>query len=113
MNNRNLILIVMLLTFAVVSTGCVAGPWTFREYVDDWSAGVYADNTYIGTIVYMFVWPIGTWLGAVVDGIVFNNVAWWGSDVWDGKGTTTKHTNAPNGKGMEGKKNGIMEQPNL
>ncbi len=114
MKNRNLILIVMLLSFAVVSTGCVAGPWTFREYVDDWSANVYADNSYIGTVVYMFVWPIGTWLGSIVDAVVFNNVAWWGNDVWTGKGTTYDHKNdnCPNGRtNAEGNK--IMEQPKL
>jgi hypothetical protein len=113
MKNRNLVLIVMLLVFAVVSTGCVAGPWTFREYVDDWAAGVYSDNTLLGTVVYIFVWPIGSWLGMIVDAVVFNNVAWWGADLWNGTGTTYDHKNAPNGKNNKPGTNKIMEQPQL
>ena len=109
---RNVVLVVMLLAFAVVSTGCVAGPWTFRETVDDWSANVYADNTLVGTLVYMFVWPIGTWLAAILDMIVFNNVAWWGQDLWDGTGTTFNHEKAPNGR-TNTPGNKLMEQPNL
>jgi hypothetical protein len=112
MKSRNLILIVMLLAFVVVSTGCMAGPWTFREYVDDWAAGVYSDNSYLGTVVYLIVWPIGEMLGSVVDAVVFNNVAWWGQDVWNGKGTTYNHKSAPNGAN-NATGNHIMEQPQL
>ncbi|HEU4394748.1 MAG TPA: hypothetical protein VFS92_04220 [Planctomycetota bacterium] len=109
---RNLVLIVMLVAFAFVASGCVAGPWTFRESVDDWSANIYADNTLIGTLVYMFVWPLGTWLGSIVDMVVFNNVAWWGQDLWDGNGTTFNHEKAPNGR-TNTPGNKIMEQPQL
>ncbi len=114
MKSRNLVLIVMLLAFVVVSTGCMAGPWTFREYVDDWSAGVYSNNAYLGTAVYLIVWPVGEALGSVVDGVVFNNIAFWGNDVWKGKGTTFDHTKsgAPNGANNTGT-NAIAEQPNL
>ena len=110
---RNLVAVVLLLALAVVSSGCVAGPWTFRETVDDWSADVYADNTYLGTVVYVFVWPIGTWIGSLVDAVVFNNIAFWGSDVWDGTGTTDPHENAPKGRTNEKGKNALMDQPNL
>jgi hypothetical protein len=109
---RNLVLVVLLLVFAVVSTGCAAGPWTFRETVDDWAANVYADNSYIGTVVYYFVWGPGMVLGSFVDLIVFNTVAWWGQDVWDGTGTTFDHKGAPNARTNEGG-NKIMEQPQL
>ncbi|MHC4922589.1 MAG: DUF3332 family protein [Planctomycetota bacterium] len=98
---RNLVLIVLLIVFAVVSTGCMAGSWAASETVDDWAAGVYADDAYIGTVVYVFVWPIGKWLGGIVDMVVTNNVDWWGYDVWDGKGTTFNHADAPNGEGND------------
>lgn len=109
---KNVVLVVLLVAFSLVATGCVAGPWTCVNSVWDWSANVYADNTYVGTLVYMFVTPIGCWLGAIADEVVFNNVAWWGSDLWDGTGTTFDHKDAPNGRTNEGG-NKIMEQPNL
>ncbi len=99
MKSRNLILVVMLLAFVIVSTGCMAGPWTFREYIDDWAAGVYSDNAYTGTAVYFFVWPVGEALGTFVDAVVFNTISFWGQDAWSGKGTTYDHSKtAPNGK---------------
>ena len=107
---RNLVLIVMLLAFAIVSSGCMAGPWTAREAVDDWAANTYADNTLLGTVVYVFVWPIGMWLGSIVDLVVLNNVAWWGGDIWNGTGTTYDHKNAPNGRTNKGD-NKLMDQP--
>jgi len=94
-------LIVALLSFAIVSSGCVAGSWAARETVDDWAASTYADNTLVGTVVYVFVWPVGTWLGSIVDMVVINNVDFWGHDVWDGTGTTFGHEDAPNGKTNE------------
>lgn len=101
MKNQSLIVIIMLVAFAVVSTGCVAGPWTATESLDDWSAGVYADNTYVGTLVYVLDAFILRGLTGLVDVVVMNNWAFWGYDVWDGTGTTFKHTNAPMGKGNE------------
>ena len=109
--NRNVVLIVMLLAFAIVSTGCVAGPWTAVNAVWDWSAGIYADSTLLGTVVYMFVTPIGMFVGAIIDEVVLNNVAWWGGDIWNGTGTTYDHKNAPNGKNNKGD-NKLMDQPN-
>lgn len=107
---RNLVLVVMLLAFAVVSTGCVAGPWTATNAVWDWSANTYADNTLLGTVVYVFVTPIGMFVGEVVDVVFLNNVAWWGGDIWNGTGTTYNHKNAPNGRtNKEGNK--LMDQP--
>ena len=109
---KNLVLIVMLVAFSVVASGCMAGPWTMTNTVNDWAANVYADNTYVGTLVYVFVWPIGMWLGEVCDLVIFNNVAWWGQDVWDGKGTTFDHKNAPNGRNNKAG-NALMEQPQM
>ncbi len=107
---RNLVLVVMLLAFAVVSTGCVAGPWTASNAVWDWSANVYADSTLLGTVVYIFVEPIGMWVGSFIDVVFLNNVAWWGGDLWDGTGTTYNHKNAPNGR-TNSDDNAIMNQP--
>ena len=109
---KNLVLIVLLVAFSVVASGCMAGPFTITNTVSDWSAGVYADNAYIGTVVYVFVQPIGWCLGMIADEVVFNMVAWWGQDVWDGKGTTYDHKNAPNGKNNKAG-NAIMEQPQM
>ena len=107
---RNLVIIVMLLVFAVVSTGCVAGPWTATNSLYDWSAGVYADNTYVGTVVYILDGFILSGIAGLVDVVVMNNWAWWGYDVWDGTGTTFKHNNAPNGRTNE-EGRGALETP--
>lgn len=91
----------------LAAVGCMAGPWTAREAVDDWSAGVYSDDAYVGTVVYVFAWPIGTWGGMIVDAVVLNNVAWWGDDVWDGTGSTYDHKDAPNGANNSSKEHAI------
>lgn len=107
---RNLVLIVMLLAFAIVSTGCMAGPWTANNAVHDWSANIYADNTVLGTVVYVFVTPIGSFFASIIDLVVLNNVAWWGADIWNGTGTTYDHKNAPNGRTNQAG-NKLMDQP--
>ena len=94
--NRNVVLIVMLLAFAIVSTGCMAGPFTATNAVMDWSASTYADSTLLGTVVYVFVTPIGWFGGMIVDEVFLNNVAWWGGDIWNGTGTTKIGTFHPN-----------------
>ncbi len=94
---KNVVLVVTL-ALALVAAGCVAGPWTARETVDDWAATTYSDNALLGTVVYVFVWPIGNWGGSIIDMVVLNNVAWWGNDIWQGKGSTFEHKDAPNGK---------------
>jgi hypothetical protein len=99
---KNWILGVMLVLMAVMSTGCMAGPWVARETVDDWAANTYSENTLLGTVVYVFAWPIGTWGGSIIDMVVMNNMAFWGEDVWDGTGSTFDHKDAPNGKGNTG-----------
>ena len=46
------------------------------------------------------------------DIVFLNPVAWWGSDVWDGTGTTDEHRVAPKGR-TNSADNAIMEQPKL
>ena len=109
---KNIVLIVLLVAFSLVATGCIAGPYTCTNAIWDWSANVYAENTYVGTLLYIPVMWFGVGFGEIFDLVIFNNVAWWGSDVWDGTGTTYDHKDAPNGRTNEGG-NKVMEQPQL
>lgn len=95
---RNVVLVVVLLAVALVSSGCVAGPYICENTVQDWSANVYADNAYLGTMNYVLVHPIGMAIASVGDLVFVNTYHWWWFDVWDGKGQTYDHAGAPNGR---------------
>jgi len=91
---RNVVLAIALLAIAVVASGCAAGPWTCENTVRDWAADVYAYDTYLGTLNYYTVAPIGTAIGGVLDMVFVNTYWWWVHDVWEGTGTTFTHKQA-------------------
>jgi hypothetical protein len=94
---RNVVLAIVLLAIAVSASGCLAGPWSCKNAVGDWGAEVYGWDTYLGTLNYYTIEPIGEVLGATLD-IAFVNPYWWlCHDVWEGTGTTYVHENAGSG----------------
>lgn len=86
---------------ALLFTGCAAGPHQLHRTVDDWDQDIYVKSPWLSAVLYIVpVFPFAKWGAMIGDFFVFDAIAFWGEDAWDGKGTGFEHFNpaAPDGK---------------
>jgi len=98
---RKVVTWLVVLVFVVSVFGCITGPFQLSRSVDDFHNDLYAKQPILAAVLSPFLWT-GYWIAGVVDEIVVNNYYFWGHDVWAGKGTAYKHTDAENPRALLG-----------
>jgi hypothetical protein len=85
--------LVALAASALFLGGCMSGPRYLNNAVWDHQAKAYEDAPLTTALVtdVIPVYPIVGFFGTAIDWIILNPVQFWGSDVWDGKGTSIAH----------------------
>ena len=73
--------------------GCMSGPRYLSNSVWDHQAKAYENGPFVTALVtdVLPIYPIVGWFAMVIDWIVLNPVQFWGSDVWDGHGSSFVH----------------------
>jgi len=81
----------LLVAFALsFTTSCASGPNRVSYTWDTWRDTKYSENAWLHGALLQDIIPVYSLVTAVAgigDWLIFNPVQFWGTDVWDGKGT--------------------------
>lgn len=78
--------------FALVLSGCLAGPHQLRRSVDDWEQRSYVNSPWWNVVLWVVpIFPASYAAALVLDTLVTDPYAFWLEDAWDGNGTGFRH----------------------